>query len=182
MTVLVYTRQRVLLHWFSAAVILWTLLSGFYVSRDGVAAPLKESVAFFNVSLTTLFIPFFVWRLFLFVSQARYSGMKSISFTEVLAPLVHVLIYLTVGTVLITGVLMMDRPIDVFGVVVIPQPLSDPYLIALFFTVHVWACLMLSLLIALHVGAVIFHEACNRRVLRRMTLRRCGKSAQGSFE
>ncbi|MGE8152201.1 cytochrome b [Pseudomonas vancouverensis] len=178
MAVLIYSRQRVLLHWFSAVVILWTLLSGFYVSRDGVSASLKESIGFFNVSLTTVFIPFFVWRLSLFVSQARCSGLKSCSWNEVLALLTHVLIYLTVAAVLLTGVLMMDRPIDVFGVITIAQPLSDPHLIALSFTAHVWACLLLALLIALHVGAVIFHESCNHQVLRRMSLWRCGKQSE----
>jgi cytochrome b561 len=64
---------------------------------------------------------------------------------------------------------MMDRPIDVFGVVEIVQPLSDPALIAQFFTLHVWSCLFLSLLVVLHVGAVIVHELCGHRVLRRMS-------------
>jgi cytochrome b561 len=75
-----------------------------------------------------------------------------------------------VSIVLVTGVLMMDRPINVFGLVEIPQPLGNSFLIAQFTTVHVWACGVLSALIALHVGAVIVHEICGRRVLRRMSL------------
>ena len=51
MTVSGYSRQRVLLHWLSAAVILWTLLSGFFVAGFEVPAHMKESVAFFNVGL-----------------------------------------------------------------------------------------------------------------------------------
>ena len=116
MTVSGYSRLRVLLHWLSAAVILWTS------------------------------------------------------------------IYLIVGAVLVTGVLMMDRPINVFGVIGIAQPLSDPCLIALFVTVHTWACVVLSLLLAVHIGAVIVHEACNRRVLQRMSLRLCGKPGAGRLE
>ncbi|WP_367316863.1 cytochrome b/b6 domain-containing protein [Pseudomonas sp. C32] len=182
MTVLVYSTLRVWLHWFSAAVILWTLLSGFFVASVDVSAPIKQSVASFNVSLTTVFIPFFVWRLFLFFSHVRCLDWKSILLVDALAPLVHVLIYLIVAIVLVTGVLMMDRPIDVFGVVEFAQPLRDPHLIARYFTVHIWACVVLSLLIALHVGAVIFHEACNHRVLRRMSFFRCNKAAKGQFE
>ena len=182
MTVSGYSRQRVLLHWLSAAVILWTLLSGFFVAGFEVPERMKESVAFFNVSLTTIFIPFYVWRLFLFLSHTRFSGMKSLSLVEVFALFAHLLIYLTVGVVLLTGVLMMDRPIDVFTVVEIAQPLSDPHLTALFMTVHIWACVVLSLLIAGHIGAVVVHELCNHRVLRRMSLRLCGKSATERFE
>jgi len=182
MTVSGYSRQRVLLHWLSAAVILWTLLSGFFVAGFGGSAHIKELIAFFNVSLTTVFIPFYVWRLFLFFTHTRFSGMRSMSLVEVLALFAHTLIYLSIGTVLVTGVLMMDRPIDVFGVIEVVQPLSDPRLIALFVTVHTWACVVLTLLLAAHIGAVIVHEACRHRVLRRMSLRRCGKPASGRLE
>ena len=182
MTVSGYSRQRVLLHWLSAVVILWTLLSGFFVAVFEVSAHIRESVAVFNVSLTTVFIPFYVWRFFLFLTHTRFLGMKSLSLFEVLALFVHTLVYLIVGAVLVTGVLMMDRPIDVFGVIEISQPLTDPRLIALFVTVHTWACVVLSLLLAAHIGAVIVHEACNHRVLRRMSLRLCGKPASGWLE
>jgi cytochrome b561 len=147
-----------------------------------VSAHTRESVAFFNVSLTTVFIPFYLWRLFLFFTHTRFSGMRSLSLVERLALIAHASIYLLVGAVLLTGVLMMDRPIDVFGVIEIAQPLSDPRLIALFVTVHIWACVVLALLIAAHIGAVIAHEACNHPVLRRMSLRLCGKPASGRLE
>jgi cytochrome b561 len=182
MTVSVYSRQRVLLHWLSAAIIVWTLVSGFYVASVEVAAHVARWIAFVNVSLTTVFIPFFVWRLFLFVSDVRPSGVRVLSFVEKLALTAHTLIYLVVGVVLMTGVLMMDRPIDVFGVVEIVQPLSDPGLIALFFQAHIWACVVLAVLVLLHVGAVIVHEARGHRVLRRMSLRLRGNRSSGQLE
>jgi cytochrome b561 len=170
MTVSGYSRQRVLLHWISAAIILWTLASGFYVSVVNVSVPVKQSVAFINVSLTTVFIPFFIWRVCIFVYHTLHARKVAASTGQRLVGLAHVLIYLTVSIVLVTGVLMMDRPINVFGLVEIPQPLGNSFLIAQFTTVHVWACGVLSALIALHVGAVIVHEICGRRVLRRMSL------------
>lgn len=169
MTVLGYSAQRVVLHWLSAAVILWALASGFYVAGSEVSAEIRQWVGFINVSLTTVFIPFFVWRLVIFVAHARHQGMRTLTFMELLALLAHVLLYLVISVVLVTGVLMMDRPIDVFGVVQFAQPLDDPELISLFVTIHVWACVVLSLLIALHVAAVIVHEACGHRVVRRMS-------------
>ena len=74
MTVSGYCSQRVILHGLSAAVILWTLLSGFLVAGFGVFSPLKEPVAFLNISLTTVFIPFYVRRLFLFFTVVGYIG------------------------------------------------------------------------------------------------------------
>lgn len=170
MTVLGYSTQRVWLHWLSAAVIIWTLASGFYVAYVDVPARVGERVAFINVSLTTVFIPFFVWRLFIFFVHARQTSVNTLSSMEKLALFAHTLIYLMVAVVLVTGVLMMDRPIDVFGWFDIAQPLSDPALITRFSTVHIGACLVLALLIAMHVGAVIFQELCGHRVLRRMSL------------
>jgi cytochrome b561 len=170
MTVLGYSTQRVWLHWLSAAVILWTLTSGFYVAYAEVPARVGRLVGFINVSLTTVFIPFFVGRLFLFVAWARKSRVGTLSLMEHIALGAHTLIYLTVAVVLVTGVLMMDRPIDVFGVFEFAQPLSDSALIARACTVHIGSCLVLALLIVMHLGAVIFHELCGHRVLRRMSL------------
>lgn len=170
MTVPGYSTQRVWLHWLSAAVIVWTLISGFYVATVDVSSRVAEWVAFFNVSLTTVFIPFFVWRIFIFVAHARHTSVRAFSFMEKIALLAHTLIYFIVSIVLATGVLMMDRPIDVFGLVEIAQPLSNPELVSRFVTIHVWACIVLSLLIVVHVGAVIVHELCGHRVLRRMSL------------
>jgi cytochrome b561 len=170
MTVSGYSRQRVLLHWMSAAVILWSLASGFYVAGANVSAQVKHGVAFINVSLTTVFIPFFIWRLFIFIYHAPHASVVASSKLERLVLFAHALIYFSVSIVLVTGVLMMDRPINVFNMFRIAQPLADPGLIAQFTAIHVWACVVLSALIALHVGAVIVHEVCGRRVLRRMSL------------
>lgn len=164
-----YSGQRVWLHWLSAAVIIWTLASGFYVAVLEVPARISQWVTFINVPLTTVFIPFFVWRLSLFVAHARHAKVSILPLAKKSVFFVHAFIYLVVTVVLATGVLMMDRSIDVLGVIEIAQPLSDPVLIARFFTIHVWSCLLLSLLIALHIGAVIFRELCGHRVLRRMS-------------
>ena len=172
MSVSGYSRQQVLLHWLSAAVILWTLASGFYVASLDVPAKIKQSVGFFNVSLTTVFIPFFVWRLCLSILHAQPARVRSFSFLQWLALASHLSIYLVVGVVLVTGVLMMDHPINVFALFEIAQPLSDPTLIARCFALHIIACLVLSLLVIAHIGAVVVHELFGDRVLRRMLLHR----------
>ncbi|WHS60801.1 cytochrome b/b6 domain-containing protein [Pseudomonas sp. G2-4] len=163
-----YSRQRVLLHWLSAVIILWTLVSGFYVAYTPVSASTEHWVGSFNVSLTTLFIPLFVWRTCLFVCAPHPPGPTR-SLTKRLALAVHAMIYLIVGVVLATGVLMMKSAISVFGLVRIPQPLGDPVLIEQANTLHTLSCVVLSILVALHLCAVVWHEVSGRRVVRRMS-------------
>ncbi|WHL29003.1 cytochrome b/b6 domain-containing protein [Pseudomonas juntendi] len=69
---------------------------------------------------------------------------------------------------LLSGVLMMDRPIDVFGWFTLAPLLSEPFWHGLWFKVHICACLLLALGVSVHIGAVVLHELAGRRVLRRM--------------
>lgn len=179
MTLSIYSKQQMLLHWVSAAVILWTLVTGFYVANVNVSNDTKQWVAGVNVSLTTLFIPVFCWRLVVFVSHLRHERMASFSSAKMLAMFVHRLIYLLVAVVLVSGVLMMDRPIPVFGLFEFPQPLSDVALTDGLFVLHIWACTALAVLVAMHIGAVILHELRGYRVLRRMSWRSRVRQACG---
>ncbi|MBT2338204.1 MULTISPECIES: cytochrome b [Pseudomonas] len=160
-----YSGRRVLLHWLSAVIILWALASGFYVAYYPVSAATEHWVGSLNVSLTTLFIPVFAWRLWLFVSELGAGEPV----TNRLALAVHALIYLCIGVVLVTGVLMMKSPISIFGFIEIPRPLDDPALIGLASAVHTLSCAVLSMLVALHLCAVAWHECSGRRVVRRMS-------------
>ncbi|TVT83255.1 cytochrome b [Pseudomonas sp. H3(2019)] len=167
-----YTGVQKFLHWLSAVIIVWALVSGFYVSLFEVAVSVKEWVAFVNVSLTTAFLPFFALRLYLSLRRRRSDTTKQRTFIEALASCVHGLIYLVVSVVLVTGILMMDRGINVFDFLSIPQPLEDPYWTSVFMNVHVWACIALAVMIALHITAVIKHEVSGRRVLVNMWFHR----------
>jgi superoxide oxidase len=167
-----YSAWQKFLHWLSAVIIIWALGSGFYVSLFEVSLTVKEWVAFVNVSLTTVFLPFFVLRLYLHWRHSRDENTKHHSPVELFVLFMHRLIYWVTSVVIVTGFLMMDRAINVFDVVSIPQPLTNAYLIALFFKIHIGACLLLALLVTLHVAAVIKHEASGRRVLKLMSFRR----------
>lgn len=163
-----YSSLRILLHWLSAAVILWVLVSGFYVACIEVPTAIKASIAAFNVSLATVFIPFFAWRVALALRDAHVRRLKVRGRIEVIARLAHVSIYLVVGVVLASGVLMMDRPVSLFAWRQFGPLLSDPAWIARFLALHVQACLFLSVLLMLHIGAVIFHQVRGEPVLPRM--------------
>lgn len=164
-----YTPVQVVLHWVSAVVILWALMSGFYVSIFEVVPTTKAWVGFVNVSLTALYIPLFILRFYWAFLHGRSKFTRGRSINEYMALFVHTAIYWVLGVVLVTGVLMMDRPINIFDVLLIAQPLTDPMAIEWFMRVHIQACVALLALVAVHVGAVIKHEMCGHRVLKNMS-------------
>lgn len=163
-----YRWQQALLHWASAALILWVLISGFVVAHLDVAPRTFEVVSFANVALSTLYIPVFVLRWWLHLCLIKPASLHHDRVMRVVTVLVHESLYLTTGFVLLSGVLMMKREIDVFGGFAIAPLLSDPGWQALWFTLHIGACMVLAALVLMHVGAVMMHELLGRRVLRRM--------------
>ncbi|MCY1429518.1 Prokaryotic cytochrome b561 [compost metagenome] len=165
-----YTRQQVILHWVSAVVILWATISGFYVALAPVSNEVLVHVSFINVSLTTLFIPVFCVRWYLRYTRAGPIGADGNRSTARLAHCVHEIIYWVTATVLVTGILMMDRPIDVFGWVQLSHLVSDPQWLARFNGLHIAACIVLAGLVAIHVAAVVMHELSGRRLLKRMSI------------
>ena len=158
-----YSRTQVLLHWFSAVIILWATFSGFYVAFADVSASVKHTIGFINVSLTTVLVPFFALRLGLaIIGRGRHAA------GEPMARIAHWAIYAATTVVLATGVLMMERDIDVFHLLVIPAPLSDAAITADFNRAHKYACMVLAGLVVLHVAAVIKHHLAGNPVLGRM--------------
>ena len=162
-----YSARQKWLHWLSAVVILWALLSGFYVAVFSVPASIKAWVGFFNVSLTALYIPVFVFRVYCSFAHGLDFSIKRPA-QEYLALLVHKAMYGVLAVVLVTGVLMMDRPINIFDLVSIAQFESDPARIAWYTRVHVLACGVLLVMVTLHIGAVVIHERRGKRVMARM--------------
>ena len=163
-----YSMGQKLLHWVSAVIILWSLLSGFYVAVLTVPAPIKAWVGFFNVSLTTLYIPIFVLRVYCSFSHGLDFSTKR-SLQEYMALFVHKAMYLVLAVVLATGVLMMDRPINVFNLFSITPFVGAPATIAWYTQVHVLSCVALLLMLVLHIGAVVLHERRGKRVMARMS-------------
>lgn len=160
-----YTWGQVALHWLSALFIIWALVMGSYVALFNVSATFKAMIAALNVSLSMLFIPFFAVRTWLRIRHLRAHGHSP---GERLAGWVHNLIYSVTGLVLATGVLMMNRPIEIFSWLTLPQPLLDPLWLQRFHVLHVGLNVLLAALVVLHVLAVVKHEWAGVRVLRRM--------------
>lgn len=163
-----YCWQQILLHWVSALVIGWALVSGFYVAGFDVEPATAHLVGFVNVGLTTLFIPIFLLRWLVRLVKARPGALNENPRARRAAQAVHEGMYWLTALVLLSGVLMMDRAIDVFGWFAISPLISDPSWLSAWLKLHVAANVVLTLVVALHVGAVILHECSGRQVLRRM--------------
>ena len=160
-----YSPAQIVLHWLSAAFIIWALVMGSSVMLLDVTPGFKATIAGLNVSLSILFIPIFAFRTWLRLGHVRQHGHRD---GERLAGVIHNVIYAVTALVLLTGVLMMNRPIQVFDWVTLPQPILDPLWDHRFHTLHAGCNALLAMLVALHVLAVVKHQAAGTPVLRRM--------------
>ncbi|WP_062266177.1 cytochrome b [Endozoicomonas arenosclerae] len=156
------------LHWSSAAVIIWANASGFYVAFLSESLASKQWVAFINVSLTTLFIPLFLFRCFHSLHYKKPESEDLNRWNQWLASQMHRMLYIITSLVLISGVLMMERDINVFNLFSLPYVIENRDVTGLMNQVHKYSCMLLSLMVLMHVSAVIKHELTGKRILRRM--------------
>jgi len=163
-----YSRLHVLLHWTFATIIIWATLSGFGNALLNLPTVIADGINFINVSLTFLLIPLLGLRVVCALDRQEPASPHRLA--RLLAKGGHLALYLTTGLVLATGVLMMERPINVFGLLSLPQPLQEPLLTAFFNRVHKYACVVLALLVVGHVAAVGIHHWRGEKLLRHMSL------------
>lgn len=162
-----YSRTRILLHWLSAGVILWASVTGFIVVQLPQESPVRQVIDILNPQITTLFIPFFLWRLALYLHAAPWAKPAA-SLQARAATLVHMALYGSITLVLASGLFMMPAPWHLLGLVPMPQLTHGAAALA---AVHGWhhaSCMMLSGLISVHLLAVAKHQLSGIAVLRRM--------------
>lgn len=163
-----YAWPQILLHWVSAIVIVWLLISGFLIAYVDVGPAAHAVISFANVALGTLYIPVFMLRWLCSLLHAKPRSTHHNARFRALATAVHLGLYWSTAAVLLSGVLMMNRAIDLFGWASIAPVVADPAWQARWFTVHIASCVVLAVLLLMHVGAVLMHQMLGRQVLRRM--------------
>lgn len=163
-----YTATGRILHWISAAVIIWATLSGFVLASLPDNSTLRPVLSSFNVSLTTAFVPVFLFRLAYVCRARRPARLPQPMRQQRLATAAHALLYALTTIVLASGIMMMDHAVDVFGLVQLPNPVTDPIWNRRFYLAHRTSCITLFLLILLHVAAVVRHHRAGRPILTRM--------------
>lgn len=163
-----YSTVQKWLHGVSALIMMWLMLSGYYVAFVSQSSNIKEAVGAFNVSLGSLFIPFFFFRMYVSFGKGCLVVFKTRAFMPCMVFFVHTAIYLTTTIVLVSGVLMMSRETRIFNLVSLPPLVSDVERLELFAFVHDVACALLALLLVMHIGAVIKHQLAGQSVIKRM--------------
>ncbi|QTL35705.1 cytochrome b [Pseudoalteromonas viridis] len=157
------------LHWISASVILWALLSGFYMAVFELDTPTKTTLSRFNVALTFVYCPVFIWRVVHRVLCPPPAQIATLTPHQArLASTAHVAIYLLTALVLCSGVLMMEHPFSIFGWILVPPLLSDAQTLDWFARLHLISNILLLVIVTLHILAVIKHQLAGRAVLQRM--------------
>ncbi|KAF0865956.1 cytochrome b [Pseudomonas sp. LD120] len=163
-----YSKPHVLLHWTFAIIIIWATISGFSNALFTLPAAIADSINFINVSLTFMLIPLFGLRILCALDHQEPASPNRVA--RLLAKAGHLALYVMTGLVLVTGVLMMDRPINLFGLLYLQQPLHEQLLTDFFNVVHKYCCIALALLVIGHVAAVAVHHWRGEKLLRRMSL------------
>lgn len=163
-----YSQPRIWLHWLSAIVIIWGTVSGFYIPLGKPDAETAGLISFINVSLTTCFIPFFILRIIYCLKHKSPPAEPAQQKTHKIAKIAHLILYINISVVLITGVLMMERDINVFNLFAIPAPLSQPSLTQFFHSLHIASCASLALLVVMHILAVVKHQLAGKGVMHRI--------------
>lgn len=146
------------------------MVSGTYVSIFDVSDELKHQIGYFNVSITTLLIPIFIWRVYhriLYAKVPKYESLLTEKDLKI-AHFFHMLIYILIAHVLITGVLMMKQDFPVFGLIMVTHPINNPGWQHFFEVAHIVFNRTLGVIVLLHILAVIKHELHHVNILRRM--------------
>lgn len=168
MTVSKYSLIARAFHWISAAVTIWATLTGFFLATLDPASKLRAFLSYLNVSLTTTFMPVFIFRATYAVESRRPRMIDMPKWQQAAARAGHLSLYVLTGTVLLSGLLMMTHDISLFNLASVPNPVSSPYWNGFFYDVHRYSCVTLFLLVGIHIAAVIRHQRSGRNVLARM--------------
>jgi superoxide oxidase len=160
------------LHWMSATVIIWAMVSGFWVGSLPEDSTIRHIIGNFNVSLTTVFIPIFLVRIAMRLFITLPKSLVESRQLERMARLAHLTLYGLTVVVLITGPLCVERPVSIFNMFDMNAiPMTVPHR-EMLFELHSWSCRMLGMMVLLHIVAVVWHMRAGRNILARMSLRR----------
>ena len=164
-----YSATSRLLHWLSALVILWATISGFLSISPLLSESTKALIAGFNVSVTLVFIPFFIWRILHRVTNPPPAMPSLLNDKQrKAAKAAHIGLYSLVSVVLISGTLMMESSFSFFGLFDVPCLISHEPTNHCFAWIHSWSTRLLAVLILLHLFALIKHHKNGIKLLGRM--------------
>lgn len=156
-----------LLHIVMAIIIFYTLIIGY--SLHFLSPNLANILSTLNVSVATIAIPLFLarylWTFFRITPELPQSIPK---LQRGFAKLWHSLMYQIIFLVFISGVLMLTKPIDFFWVVHIENIISTPQVNQFFFLLHRISCALLTIMLIIHIAAVVKHTVISKNDVIRL--------------
>ncbi|WP_261859361.1 cytochrome b [Photobacterium sanguinicancri] len=156
-----------------AVVIIYASIAGYTMHLVVNSHPIIfKFLSTLNMSLATigaaLFIIRWVWKFFR--PNISYANTRTNKIEINVARMIHSFIYFLMFCVFVSGFMMLKEGYTFFWFAEIPAPLSNPPVNDFFLLVHRFGCALLSIIVILHVSAVIFHHVIrNNDVLHRMT-------------
>ncbi|MCG7588679.1 cytochrome b [Photobacterium sp. OFAV2-7] len=160
------------LHWAMALVIIYTSIAGFSMHLVQESHPkVWHFLSVLNMSLATLAIPLFIVRLVWRYFRHEPDLPEEIPLKQrQLAKMTHSLIYFVMFMVFSSGLLMLDKGYLLFGILFIPNVITESSVNELFFQIHRYSCISLALLVLAHACAALKHHFIGKNdVLRCMT-------------
>ncbi|WP_165096752.1 MULTISPECIES: cytochrome b [unclassified Caballeronia] len=156
-------------HWVFAAGIIYASITGYTLAQLS-AGPERDFLSRLNMSIATVLIVLFPLRVCWKFVRIEPRALPDVSeLQNELAHRVHILMYLTIFAVLVSGFLMVPNGYSFFGLVEIHTPFVKGALTDKLFVIHRASCALLAGLVVLHVLAVVKHQLITRNnVLRRM--------------
>jgi superoxide oxidase len=156
-------------HWTFAVWIIYASVAGYSITRLA-NGPVHEFLSQLNMSIGTVLIVLFPFRVGWKLVRNEPRALRDVSATQqLLARIVHAVMYAVIFAVLASGFLMVPNGYSFFGLVEIHTPFEKGPLTDELFAVHRATCALLAGLVVLHVAAVIKHQLVARNdVLRRM--------------
>jgi superoxide oxidase len=157
-----------ILHWALAIGIMYATVVGYglhFISNQRLFSFFSELNMSLATVMTVLMVIRFLWRFFRpsVPYPQHIQGYK-----KGLVLLLHELFYLIIFAVMISGFLMLEHDYRLFGLIQMPQPINNLGVNHFFFSVHRYSCMALSLMVLLHISAVIKHHADKNPILSRM--------------
>jgi cytochrome b561 len=172
-----YSGTRILLHWLSAAVIIWASVTGFLAAHHPHDA-FRRAIDLINPQIATLFMPVFLCRTALFLRSRPWQQARRSAWPARAALAGHAMLYAMIMAVLVSGLLMMPGPWRLLGLLPMPGlPAGNAALPALGH-LHRLCCAVLGMLVLGHVAAVALHHRAGDPVLRRMRPRAVARGPQ----
>jgi cytochrome b561 len=162
-----YSAPARLMHWITAILVLATMPAGLVMVQDGLARPLQDALFVFHKNIGLVILILVAARLlYRAVVPPPPLPASVATWQRQVSAVVHGLLYLFLIVMVVSGYIRVvaDRyPLEYWDAIGLPPLVPrDPALAKTAQAVHGTARFGLALLVAMHIGAALFHVIVKR--------------------